>query len=210
MDTDDLRESPNVELAEILARQGLRRPDLRPGRQARAASSARTCATSSEAAPPAAAARRSAGEALAGADVAIVLFAGPRGRRRGWSPPRRHLVVDLNGRLGATGRERARLLREWAGEARLRRRSARADRASSSSSRTCRCPSTGGSGWSARRSPTPATRSRSCARRARATRRSRSSTACTSVQVPAVRARRLGACAGIWSSTRGRSSPRRG
>ena len=178
MDTDDLRESPNVELAERLIGKGfdvriydpIVNPDQLFGANLRH--------LQSKLVPRQPAARPPPEEALEGAEVVVVSSLRPRDAQR--RSPRRipALVIDLHGRLGDDVEQHRRLpggrlvtaTRPGPGVA----------PGCSSSSRTCPCRSTGGSGWSARPWSAPATTSPSSARAARAPAANRSSTACGS------------------------------
>ena len=145
-------------------RQGLRRADLRPDRQPEPGSSARTCAYVR--ARSCRTCRRlladDAGRRRWTAPTWPAVVAPCRGDVGRWSPPAA-LLLDLVGSARRRGRALPGLRwhlgsltsdgpAPWLPSGTPRWRAA-----CSSSCRTCRCPSTGGSGWSARR----------CARRLR-------------------------------------------
>ena len=102
MNTDDLRESPNVELAERLHRQGLRGPHLRPDRQPGAPDRRQPRATSR-------AGCRTCSRLLVGTADEALAGRGGGGRRRPPDPTRTGRAdrgqpatscIDLHGRLG--------------------------------------------------------------------------------------------------------------
>ena len=100
MNTDDLRESPNVGAGREADRQGLRRPDLRPGRQPRPPGRRQPPAHRVQAAASGAAAHARARRGAAAAPTwrssrPSIRRSGPRCS----AAPPRHLI-DLSGRLG--------------------------------------------------------------------------------------------------------------
>ena len=125
METDDLRESPNVILCETLLGKGynirIYDPIVKPARLIGANQSY----VESKLAHLQRLLTDSVGDALAGADVAIVSSRDPSvvAALVATPPP---LVIDISGRLGPRGRESARLLGDWLVKLVLRRRSARA------------------------------------------------------------------------------------
>ena len=101
MDTDDLRESPNVEVAERLIGKGfdvrIYDPIVNPARLV----GANRRYVESKLPHLGRLLTREPGEALHGAGVAIVSV---ERRRRSWTPcslPRRRHLIDLSGRLGS-------------------------------------------------------------------------------------------------------------